>query len=226
MTLTITCPHGLDADLIVLTTSGKSKDSLMRSVYRRIRTTSLRPAFTMVEMVVVVVISGLMVVLAIPRIDTTKIKADAIATIVRTTLQYAQRQAITRQHDMVVSFDTTGERIRTFWDADNSGTITGTEHVTWRGLDVGILFTDPAVNGVFGNRHPLPCERREHRHAHGIPHSHVSSRRLGQHRRRDLHQGTGARSAVVPRDHADAVDRRVDWYRLNAQAGKWIQANQ
>ena len=156
---------------------------------------------------VVVVISGLMLTLAIPRIDTTKIKADAIATIVRTTLQYAQRQAITRQHDMVVSFDTTGERIRTFWDADNSGSITGTEHVTWRGLDVGILFTDPAVNGVSGTAIHAPGERRGDRDAHRISHRHVPPRRLGQHRRRDLHQGRGARAAVVSRDHADAIDR-------------------
>src|SRR5262245_34918569 len=95
-----------------------------------------RSAFTLAEVMVVVVISGLMVSLALPRIDTTKIRADAIATIVRTTLQYAQRQAITRQHDMVVSFDTSGQRIRTFWDGDNSGTLVNGEKVTWRGLDV------------------------------------------------------------------------------------------
>src|ERR1041385_4429417 len=103
----------------------------------------LRRGFTLAEMMVVLVIAGMMIALAIPRVDTTKWRADAIATIVRTTLQYAQRQAITRQHDMVVSFDTTGERIRTFWDANNSGSLNSTERVTWRGLDVGVLFTDP-----------------------------------------------------------------------------------
>src|SRR5690349_7965329 len=110
----------------------------------------LRRGFTLAEIMVVVVISGMMIALAIPRVDTTKWRADAIATIVRTTLQYAQRQAITRQHDMVVSFDTTGERIRTFWDGDNSGSLNGTERVTWRGLDVGVLFTDPTVKGLSG----------------------------------------------------------------------------
>src|SRR4051812_1700012 len=103
----------------------------------------LRRGFTLAEIMVVVVIAGMMITLAIPRVDTTKWRADAIATIVRTTLQYAQRQAITRQHDMVVSFDTTGERIRTFWDGNNSGTLNNSERVTWRGLDVGVLFTDP-----------------------------------------------------------------------------------
>src|ERR1700710_1716969 len=88
---------------------------------RRPRSGFLRPAFTLAELIIVVVIAGMMITLAIPRIDTTKFKADAIAQIVRTTLQSAQRQAITRQHDMVVSFDTSGERIRVLWDANNDG---------------------------------------------------------------------------------------------------------
>lgn len=198
----------------------------MRSVYRRIRTTSLRPAFTMVEMVVVVVISGLMVVLAIPRIDTTKIKADAIATIVRTTLQYAQRQAITRQHDMVVSFDTSGERIRTFWDADNSGTLTSTERVTWRGLDVGILFTDPAVNGVSGTAIHIPVSGSAISTLSGYPT--VTFHRDGS-------ASTDAEIYIKVAAHGPPWYRaitltqstgRVDWYRLNAETSKWIQANQ
>src|SRR3954470_24455804 len=121
----------------------------MSAHHNRLLKPKMRRGFTLAEMMVVVVITGMMVALAIPRVDTTKWRADAIATIVRTTLQYAQRQAITRQHDMVVSFDTTGERIRTFWDLNNNGTIDA-ERTTWRGLDVGILFTDPAYKGVGG----------------------------------------------------------------------------
>src|SRR3954463_10814668 len=131
-----------------------------------------RPGFTLAELMVVVVIAGMMIALALPRIDTTKWRADAIATIVRTTLQYAQRQAITRQHDMVVSFDTTGERIRTFWDADNNGAIgTGAsaERVTWRGLDVGILFTDPAVTGISGTTITKPVNGAQIASLNGYP---------------------------------------------------------
>jgi len=153
VTNSITRDFGLPPDLVVLDRAAIQGNRMRifsrnRSDHKRRTLSRQRPGFTLAEMMVVVVITGLMVVLAIPRIDTTKFKADAIATIVRTTLQTAQRQAITRQHDMVVSFDTTGERIRTFWDQNNDGTIaTGTnaERVTWRGLDVGILFTDPAA---------------------------------------------------------------------------------
>lgn len=186
----------------------------------------LRPGFTMIEMIVVVVISGVMLTLAIPRIDTTKIKADAIAAIVRTTLQYAQRQAITRQHDMVVSFDTTGERIRTFWDSDNTGTITGTERITWRGLDVGILFTDPAVNGVSGTAIHAPVTGSQLKELTGYPT--VTFHRDGS-------ASTEAEIYIKVAAHGPPWYRaitltqstgRVDWYRLNAQAGKWVQANQ
>jgi prepilin-type N-terminal cleavage/methylation domain-containing protein len=200
----------------------------MRFLHSRSSTprSALRPAFTLAELMVVVVISGLMITLAIPRIDMTKIKADAIATIVRTTLQYAERQAITRQHDMVVSFDTTGERIRTFWDADNSGTITGTERVTWRGLDVGILFTDPAVNGVTGTSIHDPVSGAAIATLSGFPT--VTFHRDGS-------VSTDAEIYIKVAAHGPPWYRaitltqstgRVDWYRLNASTNKWIQANQ
>jgi Tfp pilus assembly protein FimT len=180
----------------------------------------------MAELMVVVVIAGMMVALSIPKIDTAKWRADAIATIVRTTLQYAQRQAITRQHDMVVSFDTTGERIRTFWDMNNSGSIDAIERVTWRGLDVGVLFVDPAVNGVSGNAVTKPVNGAQIATVNGYPtvtfhrdgsvstdaeiYIKVAGRGPPWYRAVTLTQATG----------------RVDWYRLNASTGKWVQANQ
>ena len=71
-----------------------------------------RPAFSMIEMVIVVVISGIVLSLALPRIDSTRYKADAVAQLVRTTLQQGQRNALIKQHDIMVSFDTTGNRMR------------------------------------------------------------------------------------------------------------------
>ena len=188
--------------------------------------TRKRAGFTLAEVMVVVVISGLMITLAIPRIDTTKWRADAIATIVRTSLQYAQRQAITRQHDMVVSFDTTGERIRTFWDQNNSGFIDSQERVTWRGLDVGILFTDPSVSGVSGTVITDPVSGSQVATLNGYP-------TITFHR--DGSVSSDAEIYIKVAAHGPPWYRairltqstgRVDWFRLNAQTGKWIQANQ
>jgi prepilin-type N-terminal cleavage/methylation domain-containing protein len=186
----------------------------------------IRRGFTLAEIMVVLVITGMMITLAIPRIDTTKWRADAIATIVRTTLQYAQRQAITRQHDMVVSFDTTGERIRTFWDGDNSGTPSGTERITWRGLDVGVLFTDPTVQGISGATITKPVNGSAIATLNGYPT--VTFHRDGS-------VSTDAEIYIKVAAHGPPWYRairltqstgRVDWYRLNAQTSKWIQANQ
>lgn len=185
-----------------------------------------RSAFTLAETMVVVVIAGLMVSLAIPRIDTTKFRADAIAQIVRTTLQYAQRQAITRQHDMVVSFDTSGERIRTFWDSNNNGQLGAGERTTWRGLDVGVLFTDPSVAGVSGVAISKPVNGSNITTLGGWPT--VTFHRDGS-------VSTDAEIYVSVAAHGPPWYRaitltqstgRTDWYRLNTQTNKWILATQ
>jgi prepilin-type N-terminal cleavage/methylation domain-containing protein len=193
----------------------------------RTRTGLLRPAFTLLEMMVVVVIAGVMIAVAIPRIDTTKYKADAIAQIVRTTLQNAQRQAITRQHDMVVSFDTSGERIRVFWDANNDGQFgTSTERVLWSGLDVGVLFSDPTVRGVSGTVISTPVSGSNIRTLNGWPT--VTFHRDGS-------VSSDAEIYVSVAAHGPPWYRavtltqatgRVDWYRLNVEAGTWKLANQ
>ncbi|HEY5060519.1 MAG TPA: GspH/FimT family pseudopilin [Gemmatimonadaceae bacterium] len=192
-----------------------------------IRSRSARPGFSLAEIMVVVVITAMLVTLAIPRIDTTKFRADAIAQIVRTTLQYAERQAITRQHDIVVSFDTTGERIRTFWDTNDDGKVGATEHTTMRGLDVGVLFTDPAVNGISG----APIKK---------PVNAVNSGTIGSLSgwptitfHRDGSASTDAEIYVSVAAHGPPWYRavtvnqatgRIEWYRLNTKTSKWVLA--
>src|SRR5262245_35673058 len=106
---------------------------------------ALHRGFTMAETMVVLLVAGMMITLAIPRVDVTRYKADAIAQIVRTQLQNASRASITRQHDVIVSFDTLGEQMVTTFDANNNSIIDSGERVSYRGLDTGILFADPAV---------------------------------------------------------------------------------
>jgi prepilin-type N-terminal cleavage/methylation domain-containing protein len=109
-----------------------------------------RHAFSLAEVMIALTITAMMVSIAIPRVDTTRWCADAIAQIVRTTLQTASRTAIVRQHDVIVSFDTLQDRIRTIYDRDNDGLVGSNDRVTYRGLDVGVLFTDPSIRGVNG----------------------------------------------------------------------------
>ncbi|HEY9228250.1 MAG TPA: type II secretion system protein, partial [Gemmatimonadaceae bacterium] len=89
--------------------------------FRTGRHRSLQRGFTLAETLVALVMAALMITLALPRIDMSRYRADAIARIVRTTLQNASRTSITRQHDMIVAFDTLGDRIRITWDLNNDG---------------------------------------------------------------------------------------------------------
>jgi prepilin-type N-terminal cleavage/methylation domain-containing protein len=225
VTVTVTPAHSVEADVVV-DTHHLEAHGIPMSCNRPFPHLVRRAGFTLAEILIVVVIAGMMITLAIPRIDTTKIKADAIATIVRTTLQYAQRQAITRQHDMVVSFDTTGEKIRTFWDVDNDGTYENTERLSLRGLDVGVLFTDPAARGVSGSAISNPVSGAAIRSLNNWP-------TITFHR--DGSASTDAEIYIKVAGHGPPWYRavtvteatgRVDWYRLNTTTNQWVQANQ
>jgi prepilin-type N-terminal cleavage/methylation domain-containing protein len=189
---------------------------------------NVRPGFTLAELMIVVVISGMMIALAIPRIDTTKYKADAIAQIIRTTLQNASRTAVTRQHDMIVSFDTVGERVRLHWDANNDGLVTTTgsttERVTYRGLDNGILFTDPSVNGVSGTAIHSPITGSAVVTVGGMPT--ITFHRDGSvSSDAEIYVSIAARGPKWYRALVlTQATGRVDWYRLNTSTNKWVIA--
>src|SRR5262245_11275020 len=97
------------------------------SLLRR-TTTSARPrafaaGFTVLELMVVVTIVSVLMAIALPRVDFGRYKADGRVQIVRKALQQAQRSSLVRQHDVIVSFDTAGSRMRVALDANNDGAI-------------------------------------------------------------------------------------------------------
>lgn len=183
---------------------------------------TLQPAFTLMEMMVVLVMAGMMIALAIPRIDSTRYKADAIAQIVRTTLQSASRTAITRQHDVIVSFDTLGQKIRTVWDTNDDGLITPSERVTWHGLDTGILFADPAVQGISGAVVHSPVNGPGVTYLTGLPT--VTFHRDGSvSTDAEIYVSIAARGPPTYRAILlTQATGRVDWYRLNTTTNKWV----
>ena len=188
---------------------------------------ALRPSYTIIEMVIVLVISALLITLAIPRFDSSKIRGDAVTQIVRTTLQDAQRQAITRQHDMVVSFDTTGEQMRVLWDTNDDGQITPGERLTYRGLDVGILYADPSVKSVTGAVITKPVSGSSVATLTGFP-------TITFHRDGSVSTDAEIYISIAARGNPNKIYRaitlvqstgRVDWYRLNTSTNKWVMAN-
>jgi len=101
------------------------------------------------EVILVMVFIGILAALAVPKVNLPGFRADASARQVRMTLQVAQRLAVTRQYDVIVSFDTVNQTIRMVEDLNNNGVADPGERVTWHPLHEGTHFATPPA-GVYG----------------------------------------------------------------------------
>jgi prepilin-type N-terminal cleavage/methylation domain-containing protein len=189
---------------------------MTRSFRRRSRR---RSGFSLIEIAVVLVLVGILGALAYPRIDVGRYKADSVVTTVRSALQQAQRAALVSQHDIIVSFDLSGNRVRLAWDANNSHEIDAGERVTWTPLSTGNRFAPPPV-GIHGS----------------VDKAVVGSnvRQMGEMPTVTFHRDGSLSSEVeIYMSTASAPIRwravtvvqatgRTDWYRKNTTAAAWI----
>jgi prepilin-type N-terminal cleavage/methylation domain-containing protein len=104
---------------------------------------SLRAGFTLIETLIVVTIVGILAALAMPRLRAAQFDADAGMRTVQSALQQAQRFAIVRQTDVMVSFDTAGKRIRIVYDVNNNHQYDAGEEVRWKPLEETDRFIVP-----------------------------------------------------------------------------------
>jgi MSHA pilin protein MshC len=108
-----------------------------------------RAGFTLVEVMASLVIIGLLSAIAMPRMDLEAYKVNSAVRSVTSSLTYAQRLAVTLQHDVRVSFDSTNSAIRIHEDANNNGLMDGSERVTFLPLEGGVTLgkgTAPAAS--------------------------------------------------------------------------------
>lgn len=104
-----------------------------------------RAAVTLLEMMVVVALAGIVLAAALPRVNLGRYKVDAAMRIVQGTLQQAQRNAIQRQHDVIVGFDTAASLIRVLYDANNNRGADPGEHIVRIPLQEGNRFAAPGT---------------------------------------------------------------------------------
>jgi prepilin-type N-terminal cleavage/methylation domain-containing protein len=96
--------------------------------------------FTLIEMLIVMVILGLVVAFAAPKIDITKYRVESSMQGIGMTMLAAERQAITQEHDVILLFDVPNNKIRIHDDANNNGVIDAGERVRGVPLGDGIVF--------------------------------------------------------------------------------------
>jgi prepilin-type N-terminal cleavage/methylation domain-containing protein len=84
--------------------------------------------FTLVEMLIVITMIGIMTGMALWRVDIARYQVNGDIQAIGTTLIASQREAIAKQHNVMVMFDTAGNRVRVVWDANNNGAFDANEH--------------------------------------------------------------------------------------------------
>jgi len=108
-----------------------------------------RAGYTFFELLTVLVIIGIIAAFAYPRVNFTQFQVDAAARSVRVALQNAQRLAVTRQYDVVVSIDEANGKVWIFEDNNNNNAFDAGERRTSVTLEDGTHFLMPpaGVNG-------------------------------------------------------------------------------
>ena len=127
--------------------SGVREES--RGVSRRV-SRARRDGFTIVELMMVVLLIALTSAWALPKFSIARYRADAAGRLIRTQIQVARRNAITRQSDVIFSFDVPGNRIRIVQDYNNNDTLNVGDKVDYRHLEEGAKFAIPTWAGPTG----------------------------------------------------------------------------
>lgn len=75
------------------------------------------------ELLMIVTIIGLMALMVLPRIRVDNVSVDTAVRAVSMSVMVAQRDAVSRQQNVIVAFDTAAHTVRVVWDLNNNGII-------------------------------------------------------------------------------------------------------
>jgi prepilin-type N-terminal cleavage/methylation domain-containing protein len=82
-----------------------------------------RRGFTLIELLMVVAIFSILAALILPKVRVDNAQVDTAARLIGMTLMSAQRDAASRQHNVLVLFDTAAHLVKTVWDVNNNGNV-------------------------------------------------------------------------------------------------------
>ncbi len=78
--------------------------------------------FSLIELLLVISMIGVLAALVLPKIFVDNTQVDTATRTFGMSLMVAQREAIARQHNVLLVFDTSAHTITTVWDANNNAT--------------------------------------------------------------------------------------------------------
>lgn len=99
-----------------------------------------RRGVTLIELLVVLIILGMIVAFAAPKIDVTKFQIESAMQGMGMQLLSLERQSIAQQHDIIVLFDTANQALKVHEDNNNNGTVQAGERVRSIPLGERIVF--------------------------------------------------------------------------------------
>jgi len=113
---------------------------------------SRRSGFSMIELLTTLIIMGVVAMMAVPKLDLSHMRSDAALRQVTSLLIQAQRTALMKQYNVIVSVDVATSRLRLIEDRNNSGVIDAGDRSFWMALDRGVTFaaTPVSLDGMGG----------------------------------------------------------------------------
>ena len=181
-----------------------------------------RAGFSLIEVLTLLVVLAIVTTMAAPRLDVERFQIEAGMQSVGPTLLTAQRAAVQRHHDVVVSLDAANSRVRVHADINNNGNIDDGEPSRWEPLGEGVRFGRAAAPALMGENAAISFSATQN----GIP-SVVFSRNGSASAEGGFYltSNRALRDPTYSRDtRALRIDRstgRVGWYRLNGT--QWIR---
>ena len=111
-----------------------------------------RKGMSLIELLTVIVIIGVMAMFALPRMRIDRYSVDGAVRTISMALMVAQREAVSRGHNVIVVFDTSSNVIRTVWDGNNNFIIDAGEKTRPFLIPERVVFGRgsgvPALNGA------------------------------------------------------------------------------
>ncbi len=113
---------------------------------------SRRRGFSMIELITTLSLMAVMSAIAIPKLDTGRMRSDAALRQLTMLCIQAQRTALMKQYNVILSVDQVNGRVRIVEDRNNSGTNDAGDRAVWIALEAGVRFVAaPApLDGVSG----------------------------------------------------------------------------